>query len=221
MNVKTLNGQLFYVLTVPLGVLLYYIMIHVVASRLVIILKNACMLVWRREDEEMSDTERDLFVRVKLCYTALLTTLVTILLLGTISVAFERPFITEIMYIIDVIYTISSSENFIFYDFAHDDVNASMTTLVYFVLITLAYTTSSSIISLFWYHKCDDILAYFFGKWVYKYLQIEENTTAKGVYDDYRPISMSDPPELKDLPNLLEKNMNWTSRDEKAENEKQ
>ena len=76
MNVKTTNGQLFYFFTVPLGVLLYYVMIHVVASKLVRILKNASMLVWRKADDELTDRERDLFVRLKLCAAALSVALI-------------------------------------------------------------------------------------------------------------------------------------------------
>ena len=218
MNVKTTKGQLFYFFTVPLGVLLYYVMIHVVASKLVRILKNASMLVWRKADDELTDRERDLFVRLKLCAAALSVAVITTALLGTLSVAFDRPFITEIMYIMDVLYTISSSENFCFYEVHHDDLNAILTTLVYFILITIAYTTSSSIISLFWHHPCCDAMAFCLGDWVYHYVPAHgENPDEheKGVWQDYRPIPINDAPELKKLPtgDVMKESTNWLHND--------
>ena len=222
MNVKTTKGQVFYFFTVPLGVLLYYVMIHTVASKLVRMLKNASMLVWRKEDDEMSDRQRDMFVRLKLCAAAVSVTLVAMALLGTLSVAFNRPFITEIMYIMDVLYTISSSENFCFYEVHHDDINAILTTLVYLVLILLAYTTSSTIISLFWHHPCSDVMAFCAGDWVHRYFPANDKNDfeqEKGVWRDYRPIPKNELPELAKLPDIMKDSSHWLHNDGEKESE--
>ena len=218
MNVKTTQGQLFYFFTVPLGVLLYYMMIHIVASKLVRMLKNASMLVWRKADDELTDRERDLFVRLKLCGATLSIAFITTGLLGTLSVAFHRPFITEVMYVLDVLYTISSSENFCFYEVHHDDINAILTTLVYFTLITLAYTTSSSIISLFWHHSCCDVMAFCMGDWVHQYIPThgdDSDEQEKSVWQDYHPIPIHDGPELKQLPSddVMTASTKWLHND--------
>jgi len=216
MNVKTKKGQLFYFFTVPIGVLLYYVMIHMTATKLVREAKNACMLVWRREDDDLTDKERDIFIRIKLFLFMLTLTVILVISLGSVSIVYERPFITELVYIIDILYTVSASENFVMYQFHEYTWDALVTTLLIFILILFAFATSSTIISLFWHHQMKDVLAYCFGDWIYRYCSDndeEDCGNTRGVWDDYTPVSMSDVPVDEDPRLSIASNTSWLHND--------
>lgn len=194
MNVNSKNAQLFYFFTVPFGVLLYYLMIHFVATRLARIIYNAVILVWRREDDSLSDKERDIFERLKLSFSVLTLTIIFIGLLASISLLEDQPYITELVQIIDIVYTITSSVDFVFYELNDDSYNAALSTMIYFFIILSAYLTSYSIITIFTHHEARDVFGFIFGEWVYRCFSVENevDNSEKSVWDGYKTVPMSD-----------------------------
>ena len=212
MNVKSQNAQLFYFFTVPLGVLLYYVMIHLVATKLANILNNAMMMIWRRGDDPMSDKQRDLFERVKLSLAVFTLTLIFIACLASISFIEGRPYIAELVEIIDILYTITSSENFIFYELNHDISNAVLSAFIYFFLILSAYTTTYTIVMIFTHHKTRDVFGFIFGEWAYRCFSTDdEEENEKNIWDDYRPVPMRETKKKSLVP--IQSNTKWLHND--------
>lgn len=175
MNVQTIEAQIFYIFTVPLGVILYYIMIHYLGKRFLKLVEESCMLVWRREDDDWNDRQRDIFVRLKVSGAMFLYTMFLMFCLSLVSIIQNHHVVTELVYIVDIFLTVSSSENFVLYKLSNDDLNAFVTTVSYFVCILFAYSTSFTVGTLFHAHSCKDIFSFIAGDRMYDYLQSEED----------------------------------------------
>ena len=194
--VQTWEAQLFYIFTVPIGVLMYYCMIHTISIKLVGCIQSSVMLIFRFEDKKWPDKQRDLFEKTKVMIAAFALTIIFIFSLSLVSIVDSNRYLTEMYYIIDIMLTVSSNENFIkLYD-THLITNGLLSTLVYFACLFVTYIMMYTMINLLTNHSWMYILSIIRSDNAYSELstngETETDTGRKrsSVWDDYDSVSI-------------------------------
>ncbi|XP_057316421.1 uncharacterized protein LOC130657453 [Hydractinia symbiolongicarpus] len=150
MTIQTWKGQLLYVFSAPIGVIFYYIMIHTIAMSSMKILKAAVTAIYRMEDRQLTDGQREIFTKVKVAIASFLMAIVFVLIFGLMSLLDGNTYLNDIYYITNMLLTINSSIYFIFND---SHVNVVLATSISFVCLLFAHLTILSLVQLFQTHR--------------------------------------------------------------------
>lgn len=154
MTIQTWKGQLFYVFSAPIGAIFYYIMIHTIAMSCMKTIKAAVTTIYRMEERQLTDSQRESFAKVKVAIASLLMDIVFVLIFGLMSLLDGNTYLNDIYYITNMLLTINSSIYFIFSD---SHVNVVLATSISFACLLLAHLTILSIVQLFQTHRWKEL----------------------------------------------------------------
>jgi len=159
MRLQTWQAQLFYTLTMPIGLLLYYIMIHQIVSELFEVDAYATVTVCQRMQLAWTVDQRELYEKFKVFIFALSRLLLAVYILGLLGLLSAGKSYAEGVYLMtNMALLVSSchSNLFPYKEVPHELVAFLMTVLVFGVVL-IFYALLYSLFIMFRYHTLGEL----------------------------------------------------------------
>lgn len=176
MYLQTWQSQMFYILSMPFGVLAYGIMIHYIAAEIFEILAYAAVTIFQKPKLDWTVDQRELYEKWKVFILAFIFLLSATLLLGTIGIFTNGSYIHGVYHIINMMFTISCGDRLLPYaEYTHKTV-ATVMTFIVFTCMLILYTMLYSLFIMFRYNSWYEVIVVLFGE--------KDELTDAGTNDD-------------------------------------
>lgn len=158
MYLQSWQSQLFYILTMPVGVLLYFVMLHHIATELFEILAYGAVTIGTRPHYVWTVDQRELYEKCKVFMIALTNAICALLLLATLGI-FSTGSFTEGLYHMQniMLATKCNGRLFRYAAYKHGGIAMILTFLVFSCLL-LSYTVLYSMFIMFRYNGFPEVL---------------------------------------------------------------
>ncbi|XP_066917277.1 uncharacterized protein [Clytia hemisphaerica] len=158
MSLQTWQSQLFYIFTMPFGLLFYYVMVHHLAVEIFELDAYATVSIYQKTQLAWTVDQRELYEKFKVFVFAVFRLFACIYLLALLAIFSGRSYIDGVYLLLNMTFLVSSVNEALFpyTDIPHSIVAFVMTVLTFSVVL-IFYTALYSLFIMFRYNNFQEL----------------------------------------------------------------
>jgi len=158
---QTWEGRLYYVLSLPLGILFYCFMLHNIAVEAFEIFAYAAVSIFPKKFSMWTIDQRELYEKLKVSSLSILVLTTMTFLFALLAMLSYESYLTGVYSAMNLIFTISGPEELISFTYWESNFVAFILTFIYFISMLFLYMILYSVFIMFRYNNLHDIVHLF------------------------------------------------------------